>query len=487
MIFLIAISASFVFAQNTSMSFCCEKTTYGAWCQNNIEEKCDADYRKTPTSCQATSFCKLGCCYDIEEGLCMENSPQKTCEVNGGVWSDNENCNIPQCQLGCCVLGDQAAFVSLVRCKRLSAFYGLKTDFRKNIESENACIAIAQAQDKGACVYESDFQTHCRFTTRQGCTEKGNATVTFYKDYLCTSEKLGTVCGPTDKTTCVEGKDEVYFIDSCGNAANIYDASRINDKTYWEKIIPKEESCNAKSGNANSPVCGNCDYFLGGYCKQYDSSVDKTKPRYGEYICKDLNCKTTMSGESRKHGESWCMYDDENSAGEGKDKVGSRYWRHMCVFGEEIVEPCADLRAEVCLEAEVETNKGVFIEAGCKANMWQDCLMQDNEGDCLDENRRDCRWVKTKIASGNATNGTCLPNVPPGLKFWEEGEAQGVCKQGTNICVVKFERDLFGHSKCVRNCECLDKSWIEQQNQMCVSMGDCGSYVNYVDVKTEEG
>ena len=41
----------------------------------------------------------------------------------------------------------------------------------------------------------------------------------------------------TKETTCIEGKDEVYFKDSCGNIANIYDSSKINDKGYWNKVI----------------------------------------------------------------------------------------------------------------------------------------------------------------------------------------------------------------------------------------------------------
>ena len=70
-------------------SFCCEKTTSGAWCQNAPESDCDTSsgLRTTPSSCEATSFCKLGCCYDSNEGTCSENTPQKVCDDAQGASS----------------------------------------------------------------------------------------------------------------------------------------------------------------------------------------------------------------------------------------------------------------------------------------------------------------------------------------------------------------------------------------------------------------
>lgn len=462
---------------------CCEKTKQGAWCQNTRLDNCDQNLRYTPTSCDATSFCSLGYCYDSQEGTCAEKTPQKVCEINGGVWMAGEE-TPPQCEMGCCVLGDQAALVSLVRCKKLSSFFGLQTDYRKNIKDEVACIDIARSQEKGACVYESDFQKTCKFTTRQGCS--GNATsTTFHKDYLCTAEELGTICGPTDRTTCVEGKDEVYFIDTCGNPANIYDASRLNDKTYWNKVIPKANSCGANTigGNANSPGCGNCDYFLGSYCRAYDSGKDTRKPSYGDNICRDLSCKKTYDGNDYRHGEAWCITD--GATGDGKDTVGSRYVRHMCVASEEIIEPCADFRSEVCIQDKITTDKGDFQQAGCRANRWQDCYQQIWKADCENTDKRDCRWLAgTIISAKNSTakgdKGTCLPQVPPGLKFYEDGEAKSICSQASQKCVVTYEEKVLSGKKCIENCDCLDDTFAQEANILCNAVGDCGIKSNFV-------
>jgi len=81
------------------------------------------------------------------------------------------------------------------------------------------------------------FQKTCQFITKKECSElnAGNGTE-FYEGVLCSAETLGTDCGPSKETTCVDGRDEVFFTDSCGNLANIYDSSKINDKEYWTNV-----------------------------------------------------------------------------------------------------------------------------------------------------------------------------------------------------------------------------------------------------------
>jgi len=211
-------------------SYCCEKTTDGAWCQNAPSSDCNSAFRKTPTSCESTSYCRLGCCYDSQEGTCMENTPQKVCEEGNGIWQSDAECDIPQCTLGCCLIGDQASFVTQTRCKKLASLYGLEINFRTDLGDEVSCIASATSDAKGACVFEKEYARTCIFTTKKECTQMtGNGTTEFHEGYLCSADSLGTVCGPTEKTTCVEGREEVFFVDSCGNLANIYDASKIKE------------------------------------------------------------------------------------------------------------------------------------------------------------------------------------------------------------------------------------------------------------------
>jgi hypothetical protein len=430
---LVTFSVNFVAAQTA----CCEKTKGGAWCQTTDESECDSGFQSAPTSCESTSFCKLGCCFDSQDGVCMESTPQRICQDTGGVWSDDSSCNIAQCSLGCCVLGDQASLVTLTRCKQQAGFFGLETDFRADIDDELSCIALANSQDKGACVrYDSGTGINtCSFVTRAECSEADSQVLAnisevdalnfdnsgFYDDILCSADELGTDCGPSTETILLDGKDEVYYQDTCGNPANIYDADRFNDDIYWKEVFSKEESCGYGGDNSDSRSCGNCDYLLGSIGRK---APRLSNPVYGEFMCVNLDC------EDRRHGESWCL--DDGNSGDSKDSVGSRYFKNICIFNEVIIESCADFRNEICIEQ--ETNG--FSEARCQANKWQNCIDQEDRDDCENIDARDCRWeegyyfsieqgIQLSEEDNSTAQGLCVPNFPPGFQFWDPSSTVG--------------------------------------------------------------
>ncbi|RMD65624.1 hypothetical protein D6817_05675, partial [Candidatus Pacearchaeota archaeon] len=429
----------------TERTVCCEKTNAGLACQNVPEEDCASD-RKPPTACSSTSFCQPGWCFDSLTGICLDNVPKIVCNEQNGTWTPTKP---RQCELGCCILGDQAAFVTQTRCKQLSRDYGLETNFNPDIKTLNECLLVVKAEEKGACVFFDGQEKTCVFTTRSECsadifsggqqqratasptgneltnpprvaatssgpgqaptaplgqgttgaqgtgtqtqgqagtTGSGTGTtdtgaqgssgqnsqsstssdnsgadnsgssdssssqdqgdsgsggsgltgqainsptsgsqsnqqnppanfdfedrgqgVRFYPGVLCTNEELGTNCVPTKETTCLPGKTEVYFVDSCGNPANIYDASKLRNKEYWGFVKDKQKSCNPNSANINSKTCGNCNYALGSICRE--ATEDTGTPRYGDFICANLNC-VDENGKERRHGESWCVVGD---------------------------------------------------------------------------------------------------------------------------------------------------------------------------------
>src|SRR3990172_3916463 len=108
--FVFILSISTTSAQ--SVSYCCEKTvanqdgTGGAWCQDTTENRCAEGERleKSPSSCAVTSYCSLGTCIDNTAGGCRPNIAQSVCTKDGGFWDNRSKDEIPQCQLGCCVL-----------------------------------------------------------------------------------------------------------------------------------------------------------------------------------------------------------------------------------------------------------------------------------------------------------------------------------------------------------------------------------------------
>jgi len=512
-IFVILLVGAFNLISAAEQSYCCEKTDAGAYCINSVEENCNSDYQMSPTSCEATSYCKMGTCYDKLEGTCMKNTPQRVCQEQEGIWQSGDPEKVPQCQLGCCLIGDQAAFVTSVRCNRLSSIYGLDVNFRTDLSSELECISSATSDVQGACVFEDNFQNTCKFTTKKDCSQISGGD--FHQGFLCSDESLETNCGPTENTICIYGKDEVYFKDSCGNIANIYDANWKNDKPdYWSKVYDKTESCGYGNDNSNSKDCGNCDYYRGSTCKSYNRGEDSASPKQGDNICRDLGCE--WKGKRYEHGETWCAQSDgvseifsfnEVETDASKENLpGSRYFRLVCYNNDVTIEPCTDYRQQICTESELNG----FSTAVCRENRWQECYSQENKQDCENEFRRDCQWMvgvelnqPNAGASGRTSSsspggfdftqedkaqlspksvGSCIPMYSPGFNFWEGNEGETICSQASVQCIVTYEKKLLGDKVCLDGCECIVAGWEDTMNEACISLGDCGAKTNYIGI-----
>lgn len=529
---MLIVLSSFAYAAGTAthemvgvadVTVCCEKTNSGLYCQDVLESECagDSDFA-LPTACESTGPCDPGYCYDEEEGTCLDNVPQMVCNKEGGAWSATKP---KQCDLGCCILGDQASFVTGIRCKKLSSYYGLTMNYNPDIQDESQCILAARSNEEGACVFEGEFgETTCKRITRSQCTTDMTSTtvsttssssqtttttannsennsllqspgdgctmlgdkVKFCAGMLCSAPELDTNCGKSQETTCADGKEEVYFLDSCGNLANIYDASKVKDDNYWTYIVDKMEACKGGQDNINSPTCGNCNYLKGSFCGATSGSV---RPTYGSNVCIDLNCPASdeTGGRARLHGESWCGFDRQRDFSwkenyqnvftdlfqealkDVKSKksisnnflgsdvpVGSKFYRYICSHGEVIVEPCADFRQEECIENDVAG----YSEAACRVNRWQDCTSIFTKSDCENTDQRDCTWMDgieyvfigglgngstldksslqaakgelKKFKNGERELGGCVPRIPPGLQFWNANPGTQSTTTGTN-------------------------------------------------------
>jgi hypothetical protein len=508
---LLVATVFFMNFSSSQISYCCEKTTEGAWCQNAAEIQCDSTFKKAPTSCESTSYCKLGTCINSQEGTCAENTPQVVCEKNNGTWSEEPAENLGQCQLGCCTVGDQTAYVTQTRCKRLSSLYGLETNYRNDINNELECITTSNPSVEGACVFTREYERTCLRTTKKECrdfkADAGKEDVEFFEGRLCTDNKLGTNCGESKQTTCVEGDDAVYYLDTCGNIANVYDSSKEEDKDYWSRIFDKSESCGYYSlnGNANSKSCGNCDYFYGSTCKDYTLLDNSARPILGNYICADLSCE--YNGETYQHGETWCGTnnaepDESFRYGRRLEKLrddyypGTSSYRYVCYNGDVTIEPCADYRQEICVDnkIQIEGDDDTYSVAACVVNRWQDCFGQTNENDCNNSDERDCDWVPGQRFDGETENleenekGYCIPDIAPGFDFWK-GTTSGkdVCGLASTTCTVVYEDKLISKEKIVSGKECLSEEWRLAQETKCSSIGDCaGGYSqreNYLGIK----
>jgi hypothetical protein len=505
----------------SAATYCCEKTTSGAWCQSvSSQAQCNSNFQTTAAYCEATSYCKTGTCINQKEGLCT-TSTESACTSNGGYWSSEAQNSLPQCKLGCCLMGNQAAFVTQTNCNRLASLYGLKINFKAGINDELTCLASANPEEEGACVYTRDYSLNCERTTRADCQDKAKLSsyqnASFHAGYLCSAQALGTICAKSKETICY--KDDVYFVDTCKQLANIYDASKLEDENYWTKI--QDPTCGNKAGNKDSPSCGDCDFYSGSMCKEKDKGENVNA---GSYICKNLDCSTyrgVYSGSSSgyataskypKHGETWCATDARNQG--GAFSPGATFFRMICYNGEVTHEECDSMRQQICFENVTDKETG-FLTGNCGVNEWSGCWQQGTQEDCEDIENRDCSWVGLKgysfsIESGlfrNDSNGVCVPKYAPGFERAVEKEEEDgstvvtPCGIASSTCVVKLKEHWtsWGGWKCdsgflgtkydENNCSCVEdadgnydggKYWASKFINICTSLGDCGSKVNYI-------
>ncbi len=489
---------SFESGKGLSLS-CCVRTSNGAVCQEGVAEGNEAQCPSgwIPARCNQVSECQTGCCSDTETGVCSPQSPKNLCESNGGEWTSDAACSINSCQKNCCLIGDNAYFVTEKECEKLSRERGFQKNYI-NVPNENSCLILAGLQKKGACVYDvggsvggssggsaegNEGERLCSFGTKEECNKIGGV---FSESLLCSNPSLNTICAKQARTGCAEGLDEVYWYDSCGNKENIWEGNSETQKdSGWNNgiIKLKGQSCgiNDRNGNANSQ-CGNCDRFSGSRCAVSAGSSGNIQ---GQAQCRSLNCPkapATVGTKDRRNGESWCVY--ESQTGGGKDVPGSQHYLYSCIEGEVISEACSDYRNAVCNEEIIDGQSGKFSEARCRPNMAAECLKYNgikNQASKAKKcnNNPDCSLKRLDFGKGYKFS-VCLPQYPIGFDLTtkdEKKDARGICKQATFECTKVMEKKIGGW-ECVAGCDCDTQEFTNKMTEWCTSLGDCGPSAN---------
>ncbi|MFH1637055.1 MAG: hypothetical protein ABIB71_01370 [Candidatus Woesearchaeota archaeon] len=461
---------------------CCEMTLSGESCRYTSDGNCDSSYNVMPMqSCEIASFCKVGCCIS-PDGVCTKQVSKAGCEIHDGyTWQDSPLCEIEQCGLGCCVIGGATcAYSTEKRCSSLEAdFPEAEFEFAPS-ESERACTDICRQADVGCCIRDDG----CVWTTRGSCgLEDGSGSYGLYKGQRCSEDRFYEMCGcstgeETGSYNCLEGDEDVHWMDSCGNDDGV-----------------KED----------------CDYASGTLCGMNDDS---------EAYCKSVNCESTTpnrnvksgdriddyTGGFRMNGESWCIYD--GAVGPTADLVGSRHFLVICENGEEVISPCRDYREEICVQSDLVIGKNTYREGSCQINNGEECttlcnsqaeLKSDDEDElekavrkdyyCCKNEERDCYWT-----GEDHTSGTCLPLIPIGGPFWEAGTDESSqiyqqCTKGDRKCETLWGKDsgTTWDWEIYSGKDCYKEEWFDSSLVYCRALGDCGAHYNYVGEASTEG
>lgn len=479
----------------------CVETTDGELCQeyarDDCDDKCVGDC--IDSSSDLISECQLGTCFDSVEGTCSSNSLKGVCENEEGEWS--EDANIEECQLGCCLAGDEADFITEQQCYRIEEVSGVNIEFQPETNTELTCWAQAQTQSEGACLIGTDDKT-CRFYTASECSAEEDSK--FYDGFLCSHPDLETGCEKLNTTGCYDNKYGVYWFDSCGNKENIYEGSNVVDKDKsWNngKVLPLSDACSFGTESdslANQGTCGNCDLFETSTSCGEKTDSEKLDDSTQNVVCRDSSC-IDVDGNRRENGESWCYYQGNVLPKTGDSLLlrssttpGSRHFKLSCVEGVIYNESCGDYRDYICTELATETEDEKEIStATCRSNLADLCINYNFEDDdatmqteCL--NNPDCYLKNIVVDDSDYEFNICAPKYPKGFNLDDLPEyAEGICGLATMDCTAAKVKEISGSDW--ENKGCVEESFTKQMNDFCMSLGDCGASVNYVGEYSDEG
>ncbi|MFC1682120.1 hypothetical protein ACFL0X_00715 [Nanoarchaeota archaeon] len=444
---IVGVLLNFISAQG-----CCLDTCQDA----ENQESCSGVSEYQPISCEDTNECGSGCCYDEEYGSCGFGTRFKFCD---GIWNDDPSCSdLPECAQGCCVIRNDARLTTRKECEIASQ--SSEFDFREGVTDEGDCVMIPENELQGACVFEGGG---CTRTTESDCSATEGE---FHEGWLCSHESLkdeGVDCIFSEDTICFN--ERVHFLDSCNQIANIYEYGKRETQNYWNEIKYPEDSCGDDKGNVNSLTCGNCKFPRFSSCSLY-SEAETEKPELGEYVCKDLGCYDEENEKQRLNTESWCVFDAY--IGDGKDIPGSIHWKRYCVDGEIKFEPCGDYRNSICAENKESKT------ADCRDNYGWMCLGIDNEEEC--EKNFDCEVNHVEVGD-NFHFDACVPKYPIGFDF----ESEDLMLNGEDVCKLAHQSCVLGNALIQprqNEVECSSVKFVEEMNDFCMSLGDCGGYIN---------
>ncbi len=489
------LSGGLVSAQSTSIQTCLLDNN-GSYCQEYPSSVCNSECTSSCFPGRRTDFssCQLGTCFDTDLGLCSAGSPRASCENSGGTWYAQAPV---QCNRGCCLVSpdssggaQQAKLSTSQECNNLGQTIGAPVNWDSQITGEIQCLQKVRTQREGACVLEfldQEQKYNCQFTSEVKCLTNGGE---FYPNQLCTNPQLNTKCETTENAQCFDDEDGLYFVDSCGNKANIYDYEKRNVASYWNSVVPIEQSCSLikdSSGRiTNEQRCGNCDYLQGSICGSARASLDTSPLNGGQYVCRDLTCVDEADNNKvRKHGESWCAFDSwtglDGAEGTNQERAvdvpGSKHYRKLCFEGEIRTEPCAEYRNGVCVEQDVSND---FTNAQCRVNTGALCTKYNENADELAkcEESPDCYLKHVELDKFKFD--VCLPKYPTGFELTDEPQpdSAAICKAATQTCTYYEKKNIEGRWECKINCQCKDAEFAQTMNNLCMSLGDCGSHVN---------
>jgi len=457
---------------------CCVKLRLnGGWCQPaNSGAECAVNtlFDSSSPTCDAyPEQCGLITCYDSSRGECSSSTPKRVCEENGGeVVADGDS----RCILGCCEsLGKNMRMMTQNQCITASNSLGENVLFNAE-KDETTCIYGSLEQ--GACIQGGGvYGENCVRKTEAECLDG-----TFYRGDLCSKHESESGCKAQEKIGCAteEGKYNIYWFDSCEQRENIYLGNSPQKKAESNnsgRIMTSPEE--SGSGCNYGGDCGVCNYPESSICSPF-SGDENNKVNAGDFYCKKIDCENAPlnNGEktTKKNQDEWCLFD--GFIGKGMDTVGSEHYLVRCDKGEVVPMEHSTRREEICHEISYENGRtgAIMIDNTNSLTTCQNYNNQENR-DVLCKEDKMCTMIQ----------GICTAAYSVGKEFWNEevkANAQQTCggkEGGSNeegsIFLLGGDRVMYD-GRCGYSDPFVE--WMIIRNNYCISLGDCGDYINSV-------
>ncbi|MFH1290282.1 MAG: hypothetical protein ABIH92_02625, partial [Nanoarchaeota archaeon] len=178
--------------------YTCIETVDGSVCQHFQEAVCDVICRGDCVRGERTSVpdCEAGVCIDDDEGICSAGATRRNCDERGGRFVEGAMTDVAECNRHCCILGNEAQFVTEDRCRILSRELGIETNFDTSFFSADLCSMFAKQEELGACTWPSveEGKFECKFTSLSTCLQTIGSQADFHDGLLCSNDALDSIC-----------------------------------------------------------------------------------------------------------------------------------------------------------------------------------------------------------------------------------------------------------------------------------------------------
>jgi len=467
----------------------------GLYCVDDVTyADCDSPNEWSQAYCEDTTFCDIGCCI-TDDGTCGINTGHYTCDQDpNNEWKDDPSCDsISECDDVCCIAGNTFQYTTESHCNYWWEPYNITPTIEYGL-SEEECYDLGQAQTQGCCVTGDDI---CSYITLEECeavlsdTSINMQTGTgFYEEQLCTDVSDGLQDAGIDVEDMLCDCDVIFTVDPelayCeGDKSYVYDTCG-NPVLQLECDEP-DETCGVTQ-DAVGCISTNCENTYafpttgeGAHFSKYNQF-----PIYYIDNNGDWQEEIFKLGETRRHGEEWCIY--ESPTGGFSDRVGSQHYYAYCENGIEHITACQADRSEFCMMT-YDVSKGKYQANNCETNNFGSYYTDtgDTEED-TDSGEEFTDTEQTYAYRSTPIEEAGVSTIPLATNFWEEEDK--TCAKGTLPCKVVLGKVPGGGAnygwEVYVNSMCFRPEFALTAADYCRAQGDCGLNYNILEDTSDE-